>query len=320
MRLLDSLNVKKQCQSYALGLWQCPRFLFLIMGGFIILAILITYTISQRYVDEPEIIALIILIISAVLFIIGHVIIAAFEKVAEASRAKSEFVSIMSHQLRTPLSAIKWQLNLLNDKQAPIDSPEARNFFLQFEEMNQKMIHIVNDLLELNRIEDKTLYLAPSGFSLKDVIAEAVERRLKALKETDIPVEIKEPENLPLVFADKIRMQSVVSHLLDNAIRYSGQNSQTPGKITITLEALPKFIRCSIKDQGIGISKEDAKRIFSKFFRAENALRYKTEGLGIRLYLAKSIVEATGGKIGFESKEGQGSMFWFTVPIAFPKS
>jgi two-component system sensor histidine kinase VicK len=103
---------------------------------------------------------------------------------------------------------------------------------------------------------------------------------------------------------------------LDNAISYSIND----GKITVILEELPKFIKYSVSDQGIGISKEDAKRIFSKFFRAESIYKYQTQGLGLRLYLAKAIIEASAGKIGFKSQKDKGSTFCFTLPIAHVES
>lgn len=314
--ILGSLNIKKQCQAYGVGLWQCPRFLFVVMGAIIILAIFITYAVSQRYVDEPELVALIVLITTGILFVVGHIIIASFERMALASKAKSEFVSIISHQLRNPLSAIKLQLANLMNKRAGLDIPEVKDFLVRLEEMNQKMLYLVNDLLELNRIEDNTLYLSPSSFSLPDIVNVVAERGRKHLVGTNLSIEVQPlPGDLPFVFADKIRMQSVISNILDNAIRYSGDKNQ-PSKIKISIEILPKFVRCSIQDEGIGISKDDAKRIFSKFFRAESALRYQTEGLGLRLYLAKSIIQASGGKIGFKSEEAEGSTFWFTLPIA----
>lgn len=319
-KILDSLNIKKQCRAFGVGLWQCPRFLFLIMGGIIIFSILIiyiTYTITmfQKYAEEPQLIALIVLLVTAMLFIIGNIVVSSFERVAAASKAKSEFVSIMSHQLRTPLSEIKWQLNLLSDKAVQPGDSENRAFFSNLEEANQKMIHMINDLLNLHRVEDNALYLAPDNFSLKKIIEAITDRRKKYLKNSNVYFVIQDLDNLPDVFADKARIENVASNLLDNAIRYSDQND-SDGKITIILEKLPRFIKCSVKDKGIGISKEDAKMIFSKFFRAESAVKYQAGGLGIRLFLAKAFVEASGGKIGFESEEGKGSTFWFTLPIA----
>lgn len=319
LNIPDSLNVKKQCQSYGVGLWQCPRFLFVIMGAIVILAVFIAYAIAQRYVDEPELVALIVLVTAAALFSIGHIIIISFEKIALASKAKSEFVRIISHQLRNPLSEIKLRLANLANNRTGFDIPEVRDFFTKLEEMNQKMLHMVNDLLELNRIEDNTLYLSPSSFSLPDMVNGVAERIRKSLADANLSIEVQPADGEPpFVFADKIRTQAVIGSILDNAIRYSNHENK-PSKIIISMEALPGFARCSIQDQGIGISREEAKKIFSKFYRAENGLKYQSEGLGLRLYLAKSIIQASGGEIGFKSEEGNGSTFWFTLPLADEK-
>ena len=311
---LDRVDSIKQCRSYGLSLWQCPQFLFLIMGAITIISIIATYFASRYYIQEPEVVALIVLAVAAIIFIIGHIIVSSFDMIASASRAKSEFVSIMSHQLRTPLSIIKWQLNLIYEKHIGTENSEIKKFLDHLGEENQRMLHIINDLLELNRIEDRNLYLNPSNFSLGEVVGDLIDRRNKSLleAESNVFIETKIPENLPDVFADKIKAESVASHIVDNAIRYSANG----GKIEATLVSSGKYIKCSVTDQGIGISEKDQKMIFSKFFRAGNVFRYQTQGLGIRLYLAKAIVEAMGGKIGFRSEEGKGSVFWFTLPAA----
>lgn len=310
---LNFIRSIKQCHTYGLNLWQCPQFLFPVMGIIIITSIVSTYFVAQYYVQELEIITLIILAITTFLFVVGHIIISSFETVASASRAKSEFVSIMSHQLRTPLSVIRWQLNLLADSKTKAENAEIQQFLSHLEEENQRMIHIINDLLELTRIEDNILVLNPISFSLKEVVDNIAERRNKSLASSNskLYIEVQSSPELANVYADKTRAEAVVSHILDNAIRYSIDG----GKIMIFLEALSKYIRFSVKDLGIGISIDDQKKIFSKFFRAENVYKYQTQGLGIRLYLAKAIVTRLGGKIGFTSQEDKGSTFWFTLPI-----
>ena len=276
-----------------------------------IIAIIATNIVARKFV-APEIVALIVLALTAVLFVISHIIVSSFERIALTSKAKSEFISIMSHRLRSPLSSIKWRLELLADKMGAPNSEESSISLSEINEQNEKMIRIVNDLLELNNIEDNKLMLNRSAFPLKELLEETVQAQKTIPGNLDIPVFVSSPDSLPDVFADRSKIKHVIFHLLDNAFRYSLKEN----KITIVLEQLPKSVRCSVTDEGAGILENERKKIFNKFFRGKGKMRYQTEGTGIGLFIAKEIVEHSKGEMGFISIEGKGSTFWFTLPIA----
>lgn len=306
---LDGLNVKKICAQYRVGLWQCPQFLFAVMGFIIIASIIATYAVTNKYQD-PEVTALIVLALSAILFFIGYLIVRAFEQAALASKSKSEFISIMSHQLRSPLSAIKWQLNLL--LQSSNLPPETIKGYMEtVVGQNERMIRAVNDLLEVNRIEDKDLILRPANFSLKDLTFKIVEEYRKYGAAYNIKINMIIEGDVPRVFADEERIRRVIEHLLDNAIRYSVSG----GEIMISIELVGDYIAWRVKDEGRGIPQEEQQRIFEKYFRSPSAARFQTEGYGVGLFIAQSIVKLSCGDIGFSSKESKGSIFWFTLPI-----
>lgn len=306
---LSGLNVKKRCDVAGVGLWQCPHFLFIIMGLVIIAAIIATDLVARSYA-EPEVAALIVLAVSALLFIVGNTIIRSFENIVEASRLKSEFVSIVSHELRSPLSAVKWSLDLLRtERDSPKTANETNSIISSVDEQNEKMIRIVNDLLEVRRAEEKKIDIQPENVSLKKLTENAIKTLDSFARASNIRVEVK-ADGDPAVWADPKKLESALSALLENAIRYSPGGRQT--KIEIFERG--KKIFWQIADGGSGIPKEEQPKVFEKFFRSHNAYRYRSGGLGIGLFLSKAFIEAMGGEVGFSSEEGRGSTFWFWLP------
>lgn len=305
--MFAQLNVIEQCRRYKVGLWSCPHFLFLVMGFIIITSMIATNLTAQRYA-EPEIAALIVLAVTALLFVVSHVIIKSFERIADASRAKSEFVSIVSHQLRSPLTAIKWQMELLLNKEK---EPQSKAYLETINDNNNRMIKLVNDLLEVNRIENNLLVLQPTSISLIDLTEKEIANYSLFARASNVALSFTPDKTLPAVYADDMRIRWVVENLMDNAIRYS--KPQTTVAVAATRKG--KSILWSITNHGVDISKVDARRLFQKFFRAENSVKLRTEGSGLGLFVAKSIVEASGGEIGYKSDNIDASTFWFTLPI-----
>jgi signal transduction histidine kinase len=311
MKVLEQLNIPKQCKKYGLSLWQCPSFLFLIMGIIIGLVSILSYAIGTRYIEEPRIVALIVLIVAAILLALATLITNSFEKLAEANRMKSEFISIVSHQLRAPLSNLAWTLELLMSGRFGKIEPEQVEYFKILKENSDRMRDLVRDLLIVSKIESAKLSLKKEEFSLEELTKEIIKEFEPFAKASNCQVEFFPEENLPKILGDRYQIRQVIENLLDNAIRYT----KGEGKVKIRIMKEKKFIHFEIEDNGVGIPKEDQKFIFQKFFRASNVLRYKTQGTGLGLYISKAIIERSGGKIGFKSQEGVGTTFWFKLPI-----
>jgi len=309
--ILSQLNIPAQCKRYNLSLWQCPQFLFLIMGIIIIGSILAAYFIGTRYIENPELVALIILLVALILFIIAFITTRSFERLAEASRMKSEFINIVSHQLRSPLSNLRWAIELLMSGRLGKIEEKQTEYFRILKENSGRMRELVSDLLIISRIETTTLPLKKKEISLEDLIKKLISEFEPFTQASNVEIEFKSEENLPKILADPSQIHLVVENLLDNAIRYIKNN----GKVKMLLSRRGQNLYFEIEDNGVGIPREDQKYIFQKFFRSENVLKYQTQGSGLGLYISKAIVERSGGKIGFKSQEGIGSTFWFTLPI-----
>ena len=309
--IFSQLNIFAQCKKYGLPLWQCPHFLFLIMGLIIIGSTLAVYLIGSRYVQDPQVIALIVLLVTAILFIIAFIVTRSFERLAEANRMKSEFISVVSHQLRSPLSNLRWIIELLNSGKVDSVSEKQLEYFKVLKENSDRMRELISDLLIISRIETAKFPLKKKEFSLVELIKELIKGLEPFAKASNVEVKFEPKAGLPKIFADPSQIQLVIENLLDNAIRYIKEK----GKVEIKLKRKDGNLYFEIGDTGVGIPKEDQKYIFQKFFRSENILRYQTQGSGLGLYISKAIVERSGGKIGFKSEERKGSTFWFTLPI-----
>lgn len=310
-KIFFQLNIPGQCRQYGLPLLQCPPLLFLMMGLTIISSTLIAYGIGTRYIDDPQIVALIVLILTALLFIIAFVITRSFERLAEASRMKSEFISIVSHQLRSPLSNFAWVIELLMSGRLGKIEENQTEYFKILKENSARMAEMVSNLLIVSKIETATLPLKNAEFHLEDLVKEIISGIDLFARASNVEIDFQAQKNLPKTIADPSQIRLVVENLIDNAIRYI----KDKGKAEISVEQKDKNIYFEIKDNGVGIPRADQKFIFQKFFRSENVLRHQTQGSGLGLYITKSIIEKSGGKIGFKSEEGSGSTFWFTLPI-----
>jgi signal transduction histidine kinase len=309
--IFNQLNIFSQCRKYGLSLWQCPQFLFLVMGIIIVGSTLITYAAGTHYIEEPELVALIALLVTLILFIISVIITRSFENLAEANRMKSEFINIVSHQLRSPLSNLRWTIELLMSGRLGKIEKDQIEYFRILKENSGRMGELVSDLLTVSRIETATLLLKKEEIYLEDLINKLISEFQPFAKASNVKIEFRSQKDLPKILTDPSQVSLVIENFLDNATRYIREE----GGVKILLEKRGQNLCFEIEDDGVGIPRGDQKYIFQKFFRSENIMRYQTQGSGLGLYISKAIIGRLGGKIGFKSQEGVGSTFWFTLPL-----
>ena len=310
--IFGQLNLSAECKKYGVGLWECPQFLFLVMGLIIIFVLsVVNYLLVNNYVDSPEIVAFASLIVTAISLVVSFGIMRGFENLAMANRMKTEFVSIVSHQLRSPLTNLKWSLELLMSGKLGVIEEKQEEYFKVLKENSNRMNELINDLLIVSRMEMQSFFSKKEPFSLAELVQEVIAEFKMFAQSSNIILRLEVSGALPLAIADRSHVKLVVENFIDNAIRYT----KGGGEIIMTVRQRSNKIVFEVHDGGVGIPFEDQKFIFQKFFRAKNALAHQTQGSGLGLYIAKTIIEKSGGKIGFNSKENEGSTFWFVLPI-----
>ena len=228
-------------------------------------------------------------------------------------KLKTEFVSIAAHQLRTPLSAIKWTLTTILDGDLGKINKEQKEYLQKTNLSNERMINLVDDLLNLSRIEEGRYVQKNDFFKLEEIVRDVVDSLDIKANKKNIKFNFKEPANMPEVLADKEKIRLVVQNLLDNAVNYSFDGKEI--FISLSKNDDKNEIEFKIENVGIGIPKNQQKRIFTKFFRAENAVKAETVGSGLGLFINKNIIESHKGRIWFESGKNKKTAFYFTIPV-----
>lgn len=307
------MNFVARCRKYGLGVWQCPNFLFLVMGTITIAAMFGTFFVSRQFSDEGVTI-MSVTFMSAFIMTIGSFVIRGVENVAEANIMKSEFISIISHQLCTPLSAIKWNMEVIETERDPARCiPDKQMAFLgNIKKSNEQMLKMVTDLLEVARIDQGRAVFESKNLDLARLVEESIDGFQGIAAEQNVKIESRLEPDLESVCADGKKMKVVLDNLIGNAIKYSKES----GRIEVKLKKENERVVFSVQDWGVGIPSHQHSKIFEKFFRSRNESRYRTDGVGIGLYLVRAILKHCGGEVWFESEAGVGSTFYFRLPAA----
>lgn len=228
-------------------------------------------------------------------------------------KLKTEFVTLSAHQLRTPLSGIKWNLKMMIEGSFGELTKEQKEFLSRAYQNNERMIKLVNDLLDATKIEEGRYLFYVKKENILEIIQQVIESLKNRIKAKNLQFKfIKPKEQIVLVEADREKIAICVQNYLTNAINYTPNG----GKLIVNLkyDREKREAIFSVKDTGMGIPKNEQKRIFTKFYRSTQAMKAEAVGSGLGLYMTKNIIEAHKGRVWFKSREGKGSIFYFSLP------
>lgn len=228
------------------------------------------------------------------------------KRLVKLDEAKDEFISMASHQLRTPLTTIKGYLSMLLDGDAGKLAKKQKDFIDMAFVSSQRMVHLISDMLNVSRISTGRLTIDKTKFDLVAVTESELSQLHRQIEAHEVKLEFEKPDAPVEVELDENKIRQVIMNFTDNAMYYSPK-----GNVEVSVKEEAGAVEFRVEDNGIGVSEEAKKQLFTKFFRAENAQAVRPDGTGLGLYMAKQVIEAQGGEIIFSSEKGKGSIFGF---------
>jgi signal transduction histidine kinase len=239
------------------------------------------------------------------------------KRLTDLDETKDDFISMASHQLRTPLTSVKGYLSLVLEGDAGKISPLQRKMLSQAFTSSQHMVYLIADLLNVSRLKTGKFIIDSAESNLAEVVQEEINQLTEVLDSHSLKLVYNKPTNFPELMLDETKTRQVIMNFIDNAIYYTPAG----GVVTVELLDKPQDVELRVVDNGIGVPKSEQHHLFTKFYRAGNARKARPDGTGLGLFMAKKVVIAQGGAIIFESTEGKGSVFGFSIPkskIAMP--
>lgn len=237
------------------------------------------------------------------------------QQLKRLDEAKNEFISMASHQLRTPLTSIKGYLDMLLQEDFGKLTPTQKAVLAEAFSSSERMVQLINDFLSVSRLQTGKFILNRRETDLAILLGEQISMMGILAKQRDLNLKVKIAKNLPKLYVDAEKLSQVMINMIDNALYYSREKST----IAVNLQRDGENIVFTVKDSGIGVPKSEQSCLFQKFFRASNARKRRPDGTGVGLFLARKIILLHGGSMIFESVEGRGSTFGFCLPILQPK-
>ena len=234
------------------------------------------------------------------------------EKLRQMDETKDDFISMASHQLRTPLTSVKGYLSMVLEGDAGRVDPKQKKLLNQAFISSERMVYLIADLLNVSRLKTGKFIIEATPINLADIINSEVGQLTETAGARGLRLKFERPKHFPTLMMDETKIRQVIMNFIDNAIYYT----QSGGHIIVKLEENQQTVSLKVVDDGIGVPKHEQPHLFTKFFRAGNARKARPDGTGLGLFMAKKVIIAQGGSIVFRSHEGKGSIFGFTFAKA----
>lgn len=232
------------------------------------------------------------------------------ERLKEIDEAKDEFISMASHQLRTPLTSMKGYVSMVLDGDTGTITEPQRSMLQQAYNSSQRMVYLIADLLNVSRLRTGKFIINNKVTDLPLLVESELNQLNESAMNRNIKFIYKKPDDFPKVLLDETKIRQVVMNFLDNALYYTPKG----GRVAVELLANNSIVECLVTDSGLGVPKNEQHNLFTKFYRAQNARKMRPDGTGLGLYMARKVIVAQGGSIVFHSNEGEGSTFGFKFP------
>lgn len=234
------------------------------------------------------------------------------EKLKNLDETKDDFISMASHQLRTPLTSIKGYLSMLMEGDAGKLNPTQKDMISQSFISSQRMVFLISDMLNVSRLKTGKFAIDPTPVNLAEIVEQEIEQLKETAASRSLELTYDKPEDFPMLMLDETKIRQVIMNFTDNAIYYTPAG----GHIKVQLENKEHTIELKVIDNGIGVPNSEKPHLFSKFYRAQNARVARPDGTGLGLFMAQKVIVGQGGAILFDSHEGKGSTFGFTFAKA----
>ncbi|HSX47249.1 MAG TPA: HAMP domain-containing sensor histidine kinase [Patescibacteria group bacterium] len=237
-------------------------------------------------------------------------------KLRALDEAKDDFISMASHQLRTPLTSVKGYISMIKDGDAGKITPTQKDMLSHAFFSSQRMVFLIADMLNVSRLNTGKFIIENVPVNLAEVVEEEIGQLRETAEAHSVNLKFNKPKEFPITLLDETKIRQVIMNFVDNAIYYTHKG----GHIVVTVKNNPSTIELTVKDDGMGVPKNERHHLFTKFYRAGNARKVRPDGTGLGLFMAKKVIVAQGGALIFDSTEGKGSTFGFILNKNKPES